>query len=266
LGEGKEKRELKRVAEEPGVRIYEHSKATDISRDELVNRQRLSDITNQVHDHRLTDDNRILWGGAIDTSTRFSVSQQRGSRRRCSICSPVASRSPLGPTLCSPRNPLVDAPEGSNGKPQCVAAHARPIRDGLRLVPTEHAAHASLFEQACIGRGYNTSTCWDQWFPELARKLSMDGAEVIVYPAANRSEPHRRRGASFVSRFVVHFGPIWPRDRRGAAKPTGQLTEVGPEALPPKPFLDLLNHVACKIFQSESPRFDDETADNIDRD
>lgn len=111
---------LKRVAEELGVRIYEHSKATDVERDgsgmrvstplgavrckQVVlgtnadrpllkrvrqymvpvydyclvteplsaeqlasigwkNRQGLSDITNQFHYYRLTDDNRILWGG-----------------------------------------------------------------------------------------------------------------------------------------------------------------------------------------------------------
>lgn len=33
-------------------------------------------------------------------------------------------------------------------------------------------------------------TCWDQWFPELARCLSLDGAEVIVYPTAIANEPH----------------------------------------------------------------------------
>ncbi len=32
-------------------------------------------------------------------------------------------------------------------------------------------------------------TCWDQWFPELARALSLDGAEVIVYPTAIGNEP-----------------------------------------------------------------------------
>ena len=32
-------------------------------------------------------------------------------------------------------------------------------------------------------------TCWDQWFPELARSLSLAGAEVIVYPTAIGSEP-----------------------------------------------------------------------------
>jgi N-carbamoylputrescine amidase len=32
-------------------------------------------------------------------------------------------------------------------------------------------------------------TCWDQWFPELARAYSLEGAEVIIYPTAIGSEP-----------------------------------------------------------------------------
>ncbi len=32
-------------------------------------------------------------------------------------------------------------------------------------------------------------TCWDQWFPELARAYSLKGAEVIIYPTAIGSEP-----------------------------------------------------------------------------
>lgn len=32
-------------------------------------------------------------------------------------------------------------------------------------------------------------TCWDQWFPELARAYSLGGADVIVYPTAIGSEP-----------------------------------------------------------------------------
>ena len=112
--------ELKRVAEELGVRIYEHTKATSVDKDGRgvavvtplgtircanvvlgtnadkpllkrirqymvpvydyclvteplsaaqldsvgwANRQGLSDITNQFHYYRLTSDNRILWGG-----------------------------------------------------------------------------------------------------------------------------------------------------------------------------------------------------------
>jgi N-carbamoylputrescine amidase len=32
-------------------------------------------------------------------------------------------------------------------------------------------------------------TCWDQWFPELARAYSLAGAEVLIYPTAIGSEP-----------------------------------------------------------------------------
>jgi N-carbamoylputrescine amidase len=32
-------------------------------------------------------------------------------------------------------------------------------------------------------------TCWDQWFPEVARAYSLRGADVIVYPTAIGSEP-----------------------------------------------------------------------------
>jgi len=32
-------------------------------------------------------------------------------------------------------------------------------------------------------------TCWDQWFPELARAYSLSGADILVYPTAIGSEP-----------------------------------------------------------------------------
>jgi N-carbamoylputrescine amidase len=32
-------------------------------------------------------------------------------------------------------------------------------------------------------------TCWDEWFPEVARLYSLAGAEMIVYPTAIGSEP-----------------------------------------------------------------------------
>jgi N-carbamoylputrescine amidase len=38
---------------------------------------------------------------------------------------------------------------------------------------------------ACIGVGI----CWDQWFPECARAMSLMGAEVLLYPTAIGSEP-----------------------------------------------------------------------------
>ena len=37
----------------------------------------------------------------------------------------------------------------------------------------------------CIGVGI----CWDQWFPETARAMAVEGAEVLFYPTAIGSEP-----------------------------------------------------------------------------
>jgi len=36
---------------------------------------------------------------------------------------------------------------------------------------------------------FGLPTCWDQWFPEVARAYSLAGAEVLVYPTAIGSEP-----------------------------------------------------------------------------
>ena len=32
--------------------------------------------------------------------------------------------------------------------------------------------------------------CWDQWFPECARSMALQGAEILLYPTAIGSEPH----------------------------------------------------------------------------
>jgi N-carbamoylputrescine amidase len=37
--------------------------------------------------------------------------------------------------------------------------------------------------------GFGLPTCWDQWFPEVARAYSIEGADVVVYPTAIGSEP-----------------------------------------------------------------------------
>jgi N-carbamoylputrescine amidase len=52
----------------------------------------------------------------------------------------------------------------------------RPGDTGHPVVPVE---------QALVG----FPTCWDQWFPELARAYALAGADVLVYPTAIGSEP-----------------------------------------------------------------------------
>jgi N-carbamoylputrescine amidase len=39
------------------------------------------------------------------------------------------------------------------------------------------------------GAAVGFPTCWDQWFPELARAYALAGADVLVYPTAIGSEP-----------------------------------------------------------------------------
>lgn len=39
------------------------------------------------------------------------------------------------------------------------------------------------------GAGLGLPTCWDEWFPEVARAYALGGADVVVYPTAIGSEP-----------------------------------------------------------------------------
>jgi N-carbamoylputrescine amidase len=51
-------------------------------------------------------------------------------------------------------------------------------------------AGADAFTLLTLGEAQiGLPTCWDQWFPELARAYSLRGADVLVYPTAIGSEP-----------------------------------------------------------------------------
>jgi N-carbamoylputrescine amidase len=43
---------------------------------------------------------------------------------------------------------------------------------------------------ATAGARFGFPTCWDQWFPELARAYGLQGAQVLVHPTAIGSEIH----------------------------------------------------------------------------
>ena len=55
-------------------------------------------------------------------------------------------------------------------------------------------------------------TCWDQWFPEVARAYALAGADVLVYPTAIGSEP---------SHPAFDTEPLWERVITGNAIANG---------------------------------------------
>ncbi|KAG2448612.1 hypothetical protein HYH02_006501 [Chlamydomonas schloesseri] len=68
--------------------------------------------------------------------------------------------------------------------------------------------------------------CWDQWFPEAARALVLQGAEVLLYPSCIGDEPHDPATDSY---------PHWMRVQQGHAAanmvPLLAANRVGREAL-----------------------------------
>ena len=53
----------------------------------------------------------------------------------------------------------------------------RPGNTGFRTWPTP-------------GTTLGVGICWDQWYPETARALMLDGAEILFFPTAIGTEPH----------------------------------------------------------------------------
>jgi N-carbamoylputrescine amidase len=46
-----------------------------------------------------------------------------------------------------------------------------------------------VYEPPGLGARVGLPTCWDEWFPEVARSYGLAGSEVLVYPTAIGSEP-----------------------------------------------------------------------------
>ncbi|MBX8688014.1 hydrolase [Mycobacterium sp. 20091114027_K0903767] len=58
----------------------------------------------------------------------------------------------------------------------------------FRPGPAEGNPYA-VYEPEGLGAKLGLPTCWDEWFPEVARNYSLGGAEIVVYPTAIGSEP-----------------------------------------------------------------------------
>ena len=71
--------------------------------------------------------------------------------------------------------------------------------------------------------------CWDQWFPETARALALNGAELLLFPTAIGSEPILKCDSM----------PHWQRVMQGHAAanlmPVAAANRIGLEAVRPCP-------------------------------
>ena len=56
-----------------------------------------------------------------------------------------------------------------------------------------------------VGR-VGVAICWDQWFPEAARAMALEGAEILCYPSAIGSEPNDP---------ALNSGGHWQRTMQG---------------------------------------------------
>ena len=159
-------------------------------------------------------------------------------------------------------------PRRRAGRPHPQAAHPGHRRLPRGPLLPARPAGADAFPVLALGEArLGLPTCWDQWFPELARAYSLAGAEVLVYPTAIGSEPDHPdfdteplwqqvivangiangtfmvavnrigdRAAAQLLRLLLHLRPLRPRPRPGAARRAG-----GPRRRPrPRPAPDWL--------------------------
>ena len=63
-----------------------------------------------------------------------------------------------------------------------------------------------VFDTSCgsVGMGI----CWDQWFPETARCLTLQGADILLYPTAIGSEPILSVDSAGRSTLALHLGNL----------------------------------------------------------
>ena len=96
----------------------------------------------------------------------------------------------------------------------------RPGNDGFKVwdVPGEGGATVR------VGVGI----CWDQWYPEAARVMALQGAELLMYPTAIGSEPYdsdldtsRMWRRAMVGHAVSNCMPVVAANRIGAEGPEG---------------------------------------------
>lgn len=63
--------------------------------------------------------------------------------------------------------------------------------------------------------------CWDQWFPEAARVMSLRGAELLIYPTAIGSDCHDHWRTAMCGRAASNMVPVVAANRVGTESASG---------------------------------------------
>ena len=129
------------------------------------------------------------------------------SRRSCPAAAPSSSPPAWPrPTASTSTPPSTSAPTPTTASASTPRSSSRPAgelvaRTRKLHIPVTAGYHedryfrpgpgdADAFPLVGLGEvSLGLPTCWDQWFPEVARAYSLEGADVLVYPTAIGSEP-----------------------------------------------------------------------------
>ena len=160
---------------------------------------------------------RTLPGGPTARSPRRSPREHGCARARLAVRARRRRRARL-------QHRDLRRPRRRARRPHPQAPHPghRGLLRGPLLPPAATTATRSRRRLGDAQLGF--PTCWDQWFPELARAYSLAGAEVLVYPTAIGSEPDHPD---------FDTEPLWERviTANGIANGTvhGRLNRIGDE-------------------------------------
>ena len=108
---------------------------------------------------------------------------------RCIICVPVSSALtfPSYPNAIQLHTALT-APALRTNEPTAGKSH---IPDGTgyqeKFYFTPGDTGFKVFKTKIGNVG--VAICWDQWFPEAARAMALQGADILLYPTAIGTEP-----------------------------------------------------------------------------
>lgn len=123
------------------------------------------------------------WAEAVDNHSFLPIFQKLA--RQLEVVLPISFFERAGPSYYNSLQ-MIDADGSSLGVYRKLHVPDGPgYEEKFYFSPGNFPARVFQTRVGRIGCGI----CWDQWFPEFARLLALQGAEILLYPTAIGSEP-----------------------------------------------------------------------------